>query len=187
MVSRELAKLGPVSRGQRNVLLAFGMTVALWVPPGFFAIAGADRRAFARAYAASVPEGVAAMIGALLLVRPADRLADAPLHAVVGRSRPDRLGIVLLYGGGLAMGQLAFSTGLAAAMGEGLTSWLPSHTDVRADGAVHRRRHRPVGGDVEYRVGEHDRADRHCRLDRRRRPAASSRRSAPRSARRWAS
>jgi sodium-dependent dicarboxylate transporter 2/3/5 len=37
-------------------------------------------------------------------------------------------GITLLYGGGLAMGQLAFSTGLATAMGEGLTSWLPSHT-----------------------------------------------------------
>ena len=34
-------------------------------------------------------------------------------------------GIVLLYGGGLAMGDLAFSTGLASAMGHGLTAWLP--------------------------------------------------------------
>ncbi len=32
---------------------------------------------------------------------------------------------MLLYGGGLAMGDLAFSTGLATAMGEGLTAWLP--------------------------------------------------------------
>jgi sodium-dependent dicarboxylate transporter 2/3/5 len=37
-------------------------------------------------------------------------------------------GIVLLYGGGLAMGALAFSTGLAEAMGRGITSWLPSHS-----------------------------------------------------------
>ena len=35
-------------------------------------------------------------------------------------------GIVLLFGGGLAMGELAFSTGLAEAMGRGLTEWLPT-------------------------------------------------------------
>jgi sodium-dependent dicarboxylate transporter 2/3/5 len=35
-------------------------------------------------------------------------------------------GIVLLYGGGLAMGELAFQTGLASAMGQGIAAWLPS-------------------------------------------------------------
>jgi sodium-dependent dicarboxylate transporter 2/3/5 len=34
-------------------------------------------------------------------------------------------GIILLFGGGLAMGALAFSTGLAESMGRGITSWLP--------------------------------------------------------------
>jgi sodium-dependent dicarboxylate transporter 2/3/5 len=37
-------------------------------------------------------------------------------------------GIVLLFGGGLAMGELAFSTGLAESLGTGLASWLPAHT-----------------------------------------------------------
>jgi sodium-dependent dicarboxylate transporter 2/3/5 len=37
-------------------------------------------------------------------------------------------GIILLFGGGLAMGELAFSTGLAEAMGRGITSWLPVHS-----------------------------------------------------------
>ena len=37
-------------------------------------------------------------------------------------------GIILLFGGGLAMGELAFSTGLAAAMGHGITSWLPAQS-----------------------------------------------------------
>jgi sodium-dependent dicarboxylate transporter 2/3/5 len=128
LVSRELAKLGPVSRGQRNVLLAFGLTVVLWVFPGFLAIAGVDQTAFGRAYAASVPEGVAAMIGALVLfVLPIDWSARRFTLTWDEAVRID-WGIVLLYGGGLAMGQLAFSTGLAKAMGEGLTSWLPSHT-----------------------------------------------------------
>jgi len=35
---------------------------------------------------------------------------------------------VFLYGGGLAMGELAFQTGLAEAIGRGITSWLPSHS-----------------------------------------------------------
>ncbi len=37
-------------------------------------------------------------------------------------------GITLLYGGGLALGEMAFSTGLAQAIGEGVTSWLPSQS-----------------------------------------------------------
>jgi sodium-dependent dicarboxylate transporter 2/3/5 len=128
LVSRELARLGPVSTGQRNVLVAFGVTVALWIFPGFLAIAGADQSAFGRAYAASLPEGVAAMIGALLLfVLPIDWSARRFTLSWDEAVRID-WGIVLLYGGGLAMGQLAFSTGLAKAMGEGLTTWLPSHS-----------------------------------------------------------
>ena len=128
LVADELAKLGPFSKAQRNVFLAFGLTVVLWVLPGFLAIAGADQSAFGRAYAAGVPEGVAAMLGALLLfVVPIDWQARRFTLTWDEAVQID-WGIVLLYGGGLAMGQLAFSTGLAAAMGEGLTSWLPSHT-----------------------------------------------------------
>ena len=128
MVSAELARLGPVSRGQRNVLLAFGLTVLLWVLPGFFAMAGVDGSAFARAYAVSIPEGVAAMVGALLLfVLPIDWASRRFTLTWDEAVRID-WGIVLLYGGGLAMGQLAFSTGLAGAMGEGVASWIPSHT-----------------------------------------------------------
>ncbi len=37
-------------------------------------------------------------------------------------------GIILLFGGGLAMGELAFSTGLASAMGRGITAWLPAES-----------------------------------------------------------
>jgi sodium-dependent dicarboxylate transporter 2/3/5 len=39
-------------------------------------------------------------------------------------------GIILLFGGGLAMRALAFSTGLAEAMGRGITSWLPVQTSL---------------------------------------------------------
>ena len=89
------------------------------------AIAGLSDTTLAKAYLTSVPEGVAAMLGAMLLfVLPVHWAARKFTITWEEAARID-WGIVLLYGGGLAMGDLAFSTGLATAMGEGLTSWLP--------------------------------------------------------------
>jgi solute carrier family 13 (sodium-dependent dicarboxylate transporter), member 2/3/5 len=129
-VTRELVRLGPVSRAERNVLLAFATTVLLWVAPGILAIVGAGDSAFARGYAASLPEGVAAMAGAILLfLLPVDWRARKFTLTWDDAVKID-WGIVFLYGGGLAMGELAFSTGLAEAMGKGITAWLPSHGTV---------------------------------------------------------
>jgi sodium-dependent dicarboxylate transporter 2/3/5 len=130
LVHEELRKLGPVSRGQRNVLVAFGVTVTLWIVPGLLALAGLDQTAFAQGYARAMPESIAAMAGALLLfLLPLDWRTRRPTLSWDEALRID-WGIVLLYGGGLAMGELAFSTGLAEAMGKGITSWLPSHSTL---------------------------------------------------------
>jgi sodium-dependent dicarboxylate transporter 2/3/5 len=130
IVREELAKLGPVSRGQRNVLMAFGLTVTLWVAPGLFAIAGIESSDFARAYAAAVPESIAAMVGALLLFLLPTDWSGRRFTLTWDQALKIDWGIVLLFGGGLAMGELAFSTGLAEAMGTGITAWLPSQTTV---------------------------------------------------------
>jgi sodium-dependent dicarboxylate transporter 2/3/5 len=92
------------------------------------AIAGLGGSSFARAYAAAVPESVAAMIGAILLfLLPVKWRAR---RFTLGWDEAVRIdwGIILLFGGGLAMGELAFSTGLAEAMGRGVASWLPAHS-----------------------------------------------------------
>ena len=129
-IEEELRRLGPLSVGQRNVLVAFGVTVVLWLLPGVLAIAGAGDSAFARGFAAAVPESVAAVCGAILLF----------LLPIAWRARRFTLtweeavridwGIILLFGGGLTMGELAFSTGLAEAMGKGITSWLPNESEL---------------------------------------------------------
>jgi sodium-dependent dicarboxylate transporter 2/3/5 len=125
IVREELDRLGPMSRAQRNVCVAFGITVLLWIFPGLLAMAGLAGHPIAKSYVTSVPEGVAAMLGAMLLfVLPVHWAARKFTMTWEDASRID-WGIVLLYGGGLALGDLAFSTGLATAMGEGLTSWLP--------------------------------------------------------------
>lgn len=127
-VGQELERLGPMSRGERNTLVAFGVTVLLWIGPGVLAAAGLSATALARAYVVSVPEGVAAMVGALLLfVLPVNWRARRFTLAWEEAVRID-WGIVLLYGGGLALGDLAFSSGLAQAVGAGVSGWLPVET-----------------------------------------------------------
>ena len=106
------------------------MTVTLWLFPGVLAVLGFGQSAFARAFNAAVPESVAAMTGAILLF-------VLPLH---WRARQFTLkweeavridwGIILLFGGGLAMGELAFTTGLAESLGTGITSVLPVQSEA---------------------------------------------------------
>lgn len=125
-IHEELRRLGPMSAGQRNVLIAFGVTVVLWLTPGVLALTGLGSTAFARWYSAAIPEAIAAMLGAILLfVLPVSWRARRFTLTWEQAVKID-WGIVLLFGGGLAMGELAFSTGLAEAMGRGITSWLPA-------------------------------------------------------------
>ena len=127
-IHEELRRLGPVSVAQRNVLVAFGLTVVLWLTPGLLNIVGYGESGFARQFGAAVPESVAAMSGAILLfVLPVNWRARRFTLRWEEAVRID-WGIVLLFGGGLAMGELAFSTGLAAAMGHGIAGWLPAQT-----------------------------------------------------------
>ena len=127
-IQAELRRLGPLSPGQRNVLVAFVTTIALWLLPGVLTIVGLGETRFSRAYAAAVPESVAALVGAILLfLLPVNWRARRFTLRWEEAVRID-WGIILLFGGGLAMGELAFSTGLAEAMGRGITSWLPAKT-----------------------------------------------------------
>ncbi|HEX5043883.1 MAG TPA: DASS family sodium-coupled anion symporter [Candidatus Polarisedimenticolaceae bacterium] len=121
----EQARLGPWTRGQRSTLLAFGITVLLWVVPGVVAlVAGAESAAY-EAINASVPEAVAAVLGAgLLFLLPGEGGERAITWT---EAMKIDWGVVLLYGGGFTLGVLSFQTGLAEAMGRGLTGYLPVH------------------------------------------------------------
>jgi sodium-dependent dicarboxylate transporter 2/3/5 len=127
-IQEELRRLGPMSVGQRNTLIAFGATVALWLFPGVLALTGLGATAMGRASTAALPESVAAMLGAILLfLLPVSWRAR---RFTLGWDQAVRIdwGIILLFGGGLSMGELAFSTGLAESMGRGITDWLPGET-----------------------------------------------------------
>ena len=130
LAAAELRRLGPLSRGQRNTLAAFGLTVTLWLTPGVLAVLGLADTPLAQAFGASVPEAAAALVGALLLfVLPVDWSARQFTLTWEQAVRID-WGIVLLFGGGLALGGLTFSTGLAEAAGQGLLAWVPVRTTL---------------------------------------------------------
>ena len=122
LIRREQERLGPWTAGQRSVALAFGITIALWVAPGVVAVVGGEGSGLYQGLTRRLPEGVAALLGAaLLFVLPGK---DGPAITWKEATQID-WGVVLLYGGGFALGVLSFRTGLAEAMGRGLTGLLP--------------------------------------------------------------
>ncbi len=123
MLLRERESLGRWTRGQKSTLVAFLVTVGLWVIPGIIALAAGDQSAIYRGVNRSVPEAVAAVVGAtLLFLLPGNAGARA-----INWEEAVKIdwGVVLLYGGGFALGVLSFQTGLAEAVGRSLTGVLP--------------------------------------------------------------
>ena len=125
MLEREKRRLGPWTRGQRSTLMAFLVTVALWVVPGIIALVSGDDSAIYQAVNRRVPEAVAAMVGAVLLFLLPGREGERAINWE--EAVQIDWGVVLLYGGGFALGVLSFQTGLAEAVGRGLTGLLPVH------------------------------------------------------------
>ncbi len=124
-VRRELGKLGPFAVGERNVVIAFGLTVFLWTFPGLLALVLGQAHPLPKAISAMFPEAVAAITGALLLfVLPISWRART-FTLTWDQAADIDWGIILLFGGGLAMGGLADSTGLADSFGRWVVSYVP--------------------------------------------------------------
>jgi sodium-dependent dicarboxylate transporter 2/3/5 len=113
---------------QKSVAIAFAITVFLWVLPGVLLILLGDSHPICGWLSKRLPEGVVALIGAILLfLLPGNRDADGRLRrALEWREARIDWDIVLLYGGGMALGELCFSTGLAGAIGQSITGWIPA-------------------------------------------------------------
>lgn len=125
MLEREWASLGPWRTAEKSALAAFLFTVTLWIIPGGVALIWGDQSSTYKTLQERLPEGVSALLGAgLLFLLPGD---DGERAMNWPEAMKIDWGVILLYGGGFALGELSRTTGLAQAVGLGMTSWLPLH------------------------------------------------------------
>ncbi len=128
MLDREKEKLGAWTRGQKSVVIAFSVTILLWIVPGIIALFVGETSPIYKNLNSRIPEAVGAIIGALLLfILPGDKSGE---RAITWENAVKiDWGVIFLYGGGFALGVLSFQTGLAEAVGRGLTGFLPLSGD----------------------------------------------------------
>jgi sodium-dependent dicarboxylate transporter 2/3/5 len=119
-VAQEKEKLGKWTAGQRNALFAFLVTVTLWVIPGILAVFHGEKSPIAIAYNKMMPEGVAALIGALLLFVLPTNWKKREFTITWKQATRIDWGTLLLFGGGITLGTLMFDSKLADIIGKGL-------------------------------------------------------------------
>lgn len=124
MIQREKANLGKWTRAQKSTVIAFVTAVFLWIFSGLVALFANDTSEIYKAINSRLPEAVGAVIGAVLLFLLPGNLKGEKAITWNEAVKID-WGIILLYGGGFALGVLSFQTGLAEAIGRNMTALLP--------------------------------------------------------------
>lgn len=120
----ERAKLGRMGRGGRNTLIAFGVTVAMWIFPGVVALFTGGSGDTYDAISGVFQEGAVAIVGAsLLFLLPTDWSKRKFTITWNDAARID-WGTIVLFGAGITLGGLLGDTGLAETMGEGFGNLL---------------------------------------------------------------
>jgi sodium-dependent dicarboxylate transporter 2/3/5 len=121
-------KLGKWKRGEKNALAAFLVAVSLWILPGVLAVLGDDFSSHLEFFQSHFPEAIVALLAALILfVLPADWKKREFTISWRQAVKID-WGTILLFGGGLTLGSLMFSTKLADAIGSSLLSLTGAHS-----------------------------------------------------------
>lgn len=124
MIARERAKLGGWTRAQKSTMIAFCVAIMLWIFSGVIALFAGDNSDLYKLVNGRIPEAAGALIGAVLLfLLPGNKSGEKAI--TWEEAVKIDWGVVLLYGGGFALGALSFQTGLAEAVGRGITSVLP--------------------------------------------------------------
>lgn len=122
-IADKIAHLGGWTKGQKSTMIAFIVAVVLWVAPGFLSIIFGSESEAVKVYNRVFPEGVVAMVGALLLfLLPGDQKENH--KAITWKQAVEGVewGTLLLFGGGLAMGGMMYSTGLSEWVGQLIVS-----------------------------------------------------------------
>lgn len=120
IIAERKRALGPWRRGEINAVIAFSVTIVLWIGPGLLALVLGTDHPLVASVTASVPSAVAALVGVVLLFLLPNSKTERTTITWRQAAQID-WGTILLFGGGLALGALAGATGLAQEVAVGIT------------------------------------------------------------------
>jgi sodium-dependent dicarboxylate transporter 2/3/5 len=122
MVAR-YASLGPWRTVEKRTAIALLTTAALWVIPPLLPLLHAPTGAF---FASHIPESVApVLVAAPLFWLPEERGSVRPILDLADLASID-WPVIVLFAGGMCLGQLMMQTGVATALGALLAQYMPS-------------------------------------------------------------
>ncbi|WP_166139346.1 SLC13 family permease [Nocardioides ochotonae] len=123
-VREEKARLGAFSVAERNTLIAFTVTVTLWILPGVVAlVAGTDSSTY-ETVTNRLDEGIVAILGASLLFLLPTKWEEREFTLRWSDAARIDWGTVMLFGTGIIFGSLLESSGLAETLGNGASDTL---------------------------------------------------------------
>lgn len=127
LATEEYERLGPMKPSERATMIAFSVALLLWIVPGLAEYTLGASAPLTKTLTSRLPEAVAALIGAgLLFVLPCSDTESG--RAISWRQASGiEWGTILLFAGGLALGEATQASGLAATVG---------HSVARAFGAT---------------------------------------------------
>ncbi len=114
---QKLVKKEKLTPAQRNVLIAFSVTVFLWIFPGLISLIMGRQSSSYLWLRAHIPESAAALIGAAMLFFLPVNSSRGKFTLSLKEAMKIDWGTLLLFGGGLSLGFQMFETGLADAIG----------------------------------------------------------------------
>ncbi|HLB95119.1 MAG TPA: DASS family sodium-coupled anion symporter [Nitrospiria bacterium] len=123
-IRAQRSRLGPWTVGQRNAAFAFLLAVGLWVTPGGIALLAGTESAAYRWYDAHIPESIVALLAAGMLFLLPVNWGKRQFTLTWNEASKIDWGTILLFGGGLSLGDLMFKTGLAETLGRGGVDFL---------------------------------------------------------------
>ena len=123
-------ELGPLSRGEINTLVAFGVAILVWILPSMVGLMAGEGTQTHLYWQSRLHPSVGAILGAaLLFLLPVDRKEGGGTLVWSDAMKID-WGTLLVVGTGLTLGTLTYTTGLADVLGHGLARRVGEGTPV---------------------------------------------------------
>jgi sodium-dependent dicarboxylate transporter 2/3/5 len=114
----------PWSRAERTLVVVYAVVVLLWILPGILLATPLREQGWLVAWNRSLPETCVPLLGALVLFLLPSGDGKARILEVGALGRID-WSTLMLFGGGLSLGNMMFETGLARAIGEWIFAAMP--------------------------------------------------------------